>query len=122
MKYSTNVRVRSFRLVLTGLVPTSLGFSMMAQAAPIKEPLLQRQGIQFAGGGAAQVGSSFFGESTVNMVYAQPSGLSARLSTEFRLDRLPDNPQVLFLTARDDDAATECPIEIRLNEVVLYEG
>lgn len=80
------------------------------------------KGRDFKGGGNRQFGATKNGQFGVNYVYAGPTGDAAKMTAEFDLPSTPTVPLFLHLLARDDDFATTCPIEIRLNDRVLFSG
>lgn len=93
-----------------------------ATATAADPPLARWRGTDLAGGAASRFGSTHHGEAGVNYVYAAPTGEHASMRAEFELSAVVAEPVFLHVLARDDDSSAVCPIEIRLNEAVLFEG
>lgn len=80
------------------------------------------QGINFQGGGQGLFGSSFYGRTGVNYVYARTTGAVATMTATFQLTAVPETDLFLVLEAMDDDAAAPCPIQITVNGEVIFDG
>ena len=93
-----------------------------ATATAADPPLARWRGTDLAGGAAARFGSTHHGEAGVNYVYAAPTCEHASMRAEFELSAVVAEPVFLHVLARDDDSSAVCPIEIRLNDAVLFEG
>ena len=85
-------------------------------------PLVQLRGIDFNGGAQSQFGAFHHGREGVNYVYAQPTGPESKMTATFALPRASSKAMFLYLEAMDDDASTQCAIELALNGQSLYAG
>jgi len=91
-------------------------------AADAEMPLARWRGTDLAGGASARFGHAHLGETAVNYVYAVPTGDLARMHADFDLPSVPGERLFLHLYARDDDAPGGCPIEVRVNDTIVFAG
>lgn len=91
-------------------------------AAHASVALVTRVGTDFTGGGNKSVGSVFYGESDLNLVYAQATKSASRIATQFTLDFLPTKPEFLYLTGRRDATANPLPLKIQINKTTIFQG
>jgi len=80
------------------------------------------RGTDFNGGASHLFGDAQYNKLGVNYVYAAPTGDSSRMQATFERARIPGSPLFLHIEGMDDDYASTCPIEIRLNEHVIFKG
>lgn len=104
------------------IVAAAVGYCFVAVLAAGAAPLVQVRGIDFSGGAQSQFGAFYYGREGVNYVYAKPTGSAAKMTATFTLSRAPSKPVFLYLEAMDDDASTQCSIEITLNGHSLHAG
>lgn len=103
-------------LALTALASPGWGQDSSA------EPLLIVEGTGLSGGAKQKYGSTFLGKTNVNFVYAQPSGALSQMSCIWTMEKIPETPLFLHLTAADDDGPEACSIRIQLNGQTLFTG
>ncbi len=90
--------------------------------AAAREPLALLDGGDFEGGANAEFGSAWFGQPSVNYVYARATESHSTMTARFTLDAAPTGELFLHLTACDDDADSACLVGVALNGVVLHSG
>jgi|YNPNPStandDraft_1061719.scaffolds.fasta_scaffold14111_2 hypothetical protein len=95
---------------------------LTASLSAAEPPLVVLKGTDFVGGAREIFGSTYFGQTDVNYVYARSTGAPSTMRATFSIPRLPPGALFLFLTACDDDAPSPCEIEVALNGHVLFQG
>jgi hypothetical protein len=84
--------------------------------------LAEWSGKDFRGGGAARVGSSFYGRGDVNMVYGEAEGGLNEMEARVSVSTTPAEALFLYLLALDGPVSRACDIEIAVNDSVLFKG
>jgi hypothetical protein len=84
--------------------------------------LVVLRGIDFKGGAADLYGSTFYGESDINYVYAEPTGAHSTMVATFILTGIPKAKLFLHIKGRDDDGPGKCAIEVSINGQIIFEG
>ncbi len=99
------------------------------RAAAAARPIARMAGTDFAGGGRHLFGSTNYGRSDLNYIYARQPGSDGAagdvsvMTAQFRIGHEVGQPLFLHLLGRDHDLMpSPCPIEIALNDVVLFAG
>lgn len=84
--------------------------------------LVVLRGIDLKGGAADLFGSTFYGESDINYVYAEPSGARSTMTGTFTLTGVPKSKLFLHIKGRDDDGPGKCAIGVSINGQGIFEG
>lgn len=98
-----------------------LFFTLMTRNPVWSDGLVVLQGRDFDDGGAQRFGYDVSAYTNVNYVYAQSTGLGD-MHAEFALPEVPSGTWALGVEGLDNDVGPACPIEIRLNGKVVFEG
>lgn len=84
--------------------------------------LVVLRGIDLKGGAADLFGSTFYGESDINYVYAEPTGSHSTMTATFTLTGVPKSKLFLHIKGRDDDGPGKCAIEVSINRQSIFDG
>ena len=122
-------RVKTGALLLF-MVTILFMITVTSHAVSREKPLARLAGTDFAGGGRHLFGSSNYGRSDLNYIYARQSGSDgvtgdvSVMTAQFQIESLAGDQKIfLHILGRDHDLLpTPCPIEISLNDVVIFTG
>ncbi|MHB1457430.1 MAG: beta-N-acetylglucosaminidase domain-containing protein [Armatimonadota bacterium] len=84
--------------------------------------LVVLRGIDLKGGAADLYGSTFYGESDINYVYAESTGAHSTMTATFPLTGVPKSRLFLHIKGRDDDGPGKCTIAVGINGQSIFEG
>ncbi len=84
-------------------------------------PIARWSGAELDGGAASVFGSVHYNVGGVNFIYAEGTGLNT-MSAKFTLTQVPETELALYLLARQDDSENDVPIQILLNDQLIYDA